>query len=555
MMVQVFSIIVIFLIYVISTIILFSKTSFLKNELIYNYKLILILLGIAILAKFPLFGHYFFGLEYEDAYIYNAFARALLYIQHLPATPFLTQGCLFGSLRNCYLSGTYSGHLITFPAIVYSIFRLIGYSPYTILYINLICSLLSVILIFLIAKILINDNSYAAITAGIFALTPIINVFHTSGLSETFSSTWILLFLYIFLLKYVQRAECRKYTYLFWLSLIFSLTIATLIKRENLLILLTPFIAIFIQSIKARKRILQELFRFTPIIILTGAIILFYLFYIRLNYTVITDQTDIGCLTFDLKFFGSIFPMFLKSFFNLRWFFIFSYSTIIGVCFIFLRIKKYNNFLYPVFFFFSFLLLYSLHYRSYAFVKYGEIHGFETLRYISNLFPFYCFFSGLGLFKIYEKFKPSNLITKPLFFKPFVIIFILLLIFQSQNLKFRFSNIELEERITPVKETLKFANNGIIITNEPLLFQIFGDANVKIIELSCIGKSIQKKDIVKMIKENNVMYLEKFPYESYSKDMRIQPAIDIIKDFIQVSVIKSSTNFQLYQLKLQDNEL
>ncbi len=555
MMAQVFTIIIIFLIFGGSTIILLSKTSFFKKELLCNYKLILMLLGIAILAKLPLFGHYFFGLEYEDAYIYNAFARALLYIQHLSATPFLTQGCLFGNLSNCYLSGTYSGHLITFPAIVYLIFRLIGYSPYTILYISLICSLLSVILIFLISKILINDNNYATITAGIFALTPIINVFHTSGLSETFSSTWILLFLYMFLLKYVQRAECRKYAYLFWLTFISCLIMAVLIKRENILILLTPFITLFIQSIKKRKQTLQELFHLMPLFILAGVLLIFYTYYIKLNYTDIVERADIGYSTFHLRFFGAIFPMFLKAFFKAHWFFIFPYFAILGMFLIFSKIKRYITFLYPAAFLFSFLLIYSLHYRSYAFIKYGDINEFATLRYINNFFPFYCIFSGVVFFKFYEIIKFRNLRTKVFLTKLCIIISIAFLIFQSQKLKLQFSNIELRERITPIKEALKFADNAIIITSEPLLFQIFGNDRVRIIELSCIGKIMQKEDIVKIIRRNNILYLETIPYEDYSKDIRIQPAIDILKTFDQTLILKTAANFRLYRLKLKNNEI
>src|SRR2546426_1644915 len=46
--------------------------------------------------------------------------------------------------------------------------------------------------------------------------------------------------------------------------------------------------------------------------------------------------------------------------------------------------------------FLVYFLVYSGHYRSYYFVRYGSITPFESLRYITNFFPLFAAVAGLG---------------------------------------------------------------------------------------------------------------------------------------------------------------
>jgi len=532
---------------------LFLKTPRFKESLLLNYKPILVLLVVAILAKFPFYGHYFFGLEYEDSYIFNVFARSLLYIQDFSFSTFATKSCIIGSLSNCHSLASFASHFITFPSVIYSIFRLIGYSPYTILYINLLCSLFSVVLVFLIARIMVNDNKYAIISAGIFALTPIINIFHTSGLSETFSSTWILLFLYLFLSKYSQGMANHRNKYLFWVSISFSLVIVTLTKRENSLIFLIPVVLIIIEFIKNKAFYIKEPLSLVPIFILI-VLILFYYYYINVISIEAIEQIDMGHPSFNIKYLIATFPVYVKSFFTFKWFTIFSCFTVLGIIFILIEMRKYLNFLYLIVLFFGFLFLYLLHYRSYYFVNYGKINEFETLRYITNFFPLYCLLSGFGIFRFYE-YLISRHLKSVLFLNRVIFpIIIFLLIFQSQKLKYIFSEIELKERILPVKESLKLVKNEVIIADGVLLFQIFGNEKVFLIDLRSIGRYLGYEDIKELVKERGVVYLKKLNEINYFVDARANNAISILDRFDQKIVLKKLNNYSLCLIKTKNNE-
>jgi hypothetical protein len=58
--------------------------------------------------KFP-FNKHFWGLEYEDSYIWTVFPRLLLYYQDFSFSRFYTYGCVLGSFNDCFFVGTYSG--------------------------------------------------------------------------------------------------------------------------------------------------------------------------------------------------------------------------------------------------------------------------------------------------------------------------------------------------------------------------------------------------------------------------------------------------------------
>ncbi|GHT27760.1 hypothetical protein AGMMS49574_00770 [Bacteroidia bacterium] len=58
-------------------------------------------------------GIHFYGLEYEDAYVFNFVARQ--FANNIFSHSFLTDGILCGSISNPIAMGTYGGHFITYP--------------------------------------------------------------------------------------------------------------------------------------------------------------------------------------------------------------------------------------------------------------------------------------------------------------------------------------------------------------------------------------------------------------------------------------------------------
>jgi len=206
--------------------------------------------------KYPLHSQFFYGLEYEDAYIFNASSRQLNYSANPGPHPFLTSSCSVGSLVDCQINGTYSGHLIGFPAVTSFAHRIFGFNPNSISFINLLASLLSTALVFLISQKLLSNTIFGLASVAVFSSTPVINVFHTSSLSETFSSTAILIFLLLYLeqLDQSERGGFRDAKLLI-LATVLAMFFAVLVKRENLLLLSLPLITIVIGRYKSNKSI------------------------------------------------------------------------------------------------------------------------------------------------------------------------------------------------------------------------------------------------------------------------------------------------------------
>ena len=147
-----------------------------------NYKWLLFFIILHLVLIIPFHNNYFYGLEYEDAYIYNAFARYLLYVTHyVEVDPYLTYCCEMCPLSNCELDVTYSGHLIGFPTFVYLINRIFGFNVNNIVYVNIVFSSITVLFVYIITQILIKESIYAKLVALIFSIAPIINVFHSSS--------------------------------------------------------------------------------------------------------------------------------------------------------------------------------------------------------------------------------------------------------------------------------------------------------------------------------------------------------------------------------------
>lgn len=541
---------------ILSALFCFIKVPCFKENFIASYKELAILIIIALLAKYPFFQHYFFGLEYEDSYVYDACARSYLYFQDFSVDPFLTKGCTIGALNDCQIFSTYSGHLITFPSIVYFFFSIFGYSPIAILYINFFFSIVSVILIFLLSKTLLNNKTFPFIVSLIYSLTPIMNLFHTSGLSETFSSTFVLLFLYLYLTKFFRdiNYQERIYNYIHWSAIIFSFAFAILIKRENLILVILPLLTIFSKIDK--KSIQSQVKKIAPLLFAILACILFYHYYIDINASNRAELTDASGYPFNFDYIYILLPLFIKSYLTFEWYFIFTYLLFIGIILILIKYRKHKNFISILSLFLIYLFIYTIHYRSYYFVKSNNASTFETLRYISNFFPLYCIIAGLPMYYLFDFFR-RKFIRNNLLFKiiTFIVItsLVLLLAAQSQLLKSEFSKIENDNRIIPVTMTIKaLRDTDILVTDEPLLFQIFADPSFSIVDLYSLGKYFHKSDLEKLVKNKNVFYLKK-PFHSENIQIERHPnSFKIINELKQQSVIDVRGRFQLIKLSLTD---
>jgi hypothetical protein len=157
-----------------------------------NWRFICIIVLLATLWRLPFERRFFFGLEYEDSYIYTVAARHLESgSQHcVPGNScYLATVCVIGSWESCKALETSSGHYIGYPFMIAVAFRLVGYSPTIGSYISLIASVITVVLIFFIGKMIDFEGITGAASSVIFCVTPTFAVYGVGTFAEPVSGS------------------------------------------------------------------------------------------------------------------------------------------------------------------------------------------------------------------------------------------------------------------------------------------------------------------------------------------------------------------------------
>src|SRR5437867_2469758 len=356
---------------------------------------ILILLVLSLLCVLPSNGKHFMGLEYEDAYIFTANSRYLLFNHDFSVDPLQTHTCVLGSMSECSSEATYGGHFLALPSLAYLTHRLLGYHPYAVCSINLVASLISVLVLYFLCLLLTRDRACSLVASLLYATCPAMAVFHTSALAETTSSLLVLIYVSCFLRVFVHKESFgRVKQWVLWALLAVSLALALFTKRENLVLLAAPVFAVP-ALFRERSRSTKCLLVWTCITVALAGLLVTRFKILQIETG---ESGDIGAATFSLRYSLVLIPMFSKALLTLRWFSITPVLFLCGVARIFRRSTRLSggwaivSGLFLVYF-----LVYSGHYRSYYFVRYGSITPFESLRYIINFFPLFAALAGLGL--------------------------------------------------------------------------------------------------------------------------------------------------------------
>lgn len=424
------------------------------NTLVNSYKRILLCSLLAFLFKYN-FGLYFYGLEYEDAYVFSFCARQFSY--NIFPSSFLIDAVSIGSLTEPILTSTYGGHFIMYSTYLSLFTNIFGWSPATISIANTIIAFF----ILLILSLLPKNNKYWFLPPILYCCAPIINIFTTCFLSEIFSSFVCLVFVY----TYFQRRS--TYNQILCLT---SFFVAIMCKRENLALLSISTIESMywiLRKIRChRKEKISEIKRYIPFVILTCV---YFLFIQNVFNIEAIESNDIENSTFSIRYMAILLPAFIKSMLNIETFSIVFAITVLWIIVIFVRKEKIRlNIIYPLILFSLYLILYSLHYRGYFFVKERSVSSFETYRYINN------FFYLLPILFVCLKYKHHKLI------KIFVCIALAFSLYNTYSIRYELSGIERKERFDDAQNVSKYiqanSSNSILICENILLYQnICGD--------------------------------------------------------------------------------
>jgi len=435
----------------------------------YKINFIILVFAFAISIRLLFVWYNFHGIEYEDAYIFADTARSLMFDYDWSTDIFQTKSCMDGSLKECYMTKTYGGHYMVFPFVLYLLNKLIGFSVLNVFIINFIASVLVLYVFYKLLKSLKKNNNEIIVAMVMFTSTPFINVFNTSGLSETFSSLLVLSFVYFFFKICIEISECDFKYYVLAITFVI---LSFLTKRENLILLILPVLKIVV-DLYYKDISYRNAFRLSSITIIPSVFALIYNMFSKVNEMEMAESKELGVSTFSFDIFKELFPVYLKSYFNFN---LYGISGIIVIIFCIYAIFKKNNDELKITSILSvlYLVMYSSHYRSYYQIHYGDVEVFDTLRYSSNFYPIAC----LALSNFYGLILNYSHRINKITIRLVIVFFMLFVIYSNFKLRINLSEIEHAKIILPITQTLEITSeNDIVLTDMTSVFHLYADVN------------------------------------------------------------------------------
>lgn len=338
------------------------------------------------------FGYIFCGLEYEDSYAFSFLGKELA--NNIFTSSFLSEGIGIGSLDSPEMMQTYGGHFITYSTFLSYPIRFFGFSLTLISIITTLLNFGSLLILSVFPNF--KDRYMWVVAPSLFCISPIINVFGNTFLSEPFSSFIILSFVYLYY-NYLHKKVHLLFP-------VITFAIALITKRENMALFFIPLMISFVASIQNKKLSKANI---KEISLFAGILILYLLFIQNVFNIEAVESVDINAPTFSISYFLRLAPVFLKALITPSYFSISFFLFILSITYSVIRNKNYNYGSIVSLLWIIYLCLYTFHYRGYFFVTEDNINVFDSFRYLNN---FYCLIPVAIAFQV-KKMKMNYVIT------------------------------------------------------------------------------------------------------------------------------------------------
>ena len=528
---------------------------FIKNAFKKYWKIIVVLILANIAIKIPYKSNFFDGMEYEDSYIYKASARAIYEgkYEFSKINSYYPTASIYGSIKNSRMSAIFVTNYLGYPYLINLGYRVFGYHVNISNIVSLAFSGLSIAFVFLIALLMIDSLSFALICSFVYLTIPIFNVYASTSLNEPLSTVFLALVLLVYLVFNNSEHKNKDSPYkniLGLASIAFTMIFSILVKTTNISLVFCLPIAGLVYIVG--KKTLKDKYSRNKFLMSLSTIIIVFLFsalVLKFQTAVEINRGDIGVNPFSFSFFKILAPVFAKSFFNFKWYLFYSALFIVGLYF---GLRKKNG-IFPIVIFFFYFVLHTSHYRSYYFIRGVPVTIDEALRYMTSLVSVYSIIVGLGIYGLWQwlktlgRSKVNAHVGKSIVLGLAILISGVSLLFTLKCRSY-FAEDEYNVRIAPVLRTLEYlkSKDDVLITSEHILFQIYGRADLKLIDFYSIDNQIPEDEVDGLIRSVNVYYLETGERGGVDEE-RYQQQYRYIDSKIKEHVI-SGNNYQLFKL-------
>ena len=523
---------------VVTSVIFLATALPLTRALRENWKSLVCIILLASVWRLPFDGHFFYGLEYEDSYIYPAAARYLA--SNTPHTApgtsrFLTTVCAVGSWTSCRNPETSSGHFIGYPFMIAVVAKLFRYNPTTASFISIAASLIAVVFVFLVGKLLDPGGISGVAGALAFSVTPAFAVQGGSTYAEPVSNMLaiICLLMCLYLLS-LSIGGSRPAIFITWLALTFTGLLAVVVKRENLVIV--PMVWLIGTVFKVNENSDAPKTRLPSLAVLVTICICvaFALNQLRLLTVIRREQAEYSLFPFSVHVWRTMIPIFLKGYLSLSWYFGSALLVLIAI----LTVKSQRQYLYVVGLFAAYLLLYTSHVRSYYQLHDGAVTELGALRYSMNLAGLWSIMAGLGASTLVGFHRTgSGALGKPWTRRIMWVCLVGLVLCSwivTDRLKEDMVANEAAVRLRPAEAALQEVQRSgnpdtFIISAEPLLVQMLAHDPVNVIDFKNLSTQLLK-DLRVENPNATFFYLQEDIHSSRADHERYRTSFDAVDD-------------------------
>lgn len=533
----------------IATSLLFISTSDQLGEALRRrWKWLTIIVLLALFWRLPFDGHYFFGLEYEDSYIYPVAARYLA--SHSTSGTFLTTICAVGNWNSCNIPETSSGHFIGYPFMIAVAAKIIGYDPLTASRISIASSLFAVVIVFLLGELIDPGGVSGLAGAVVFSFMPAFAVFGTGTYAEPVSNLLVLTcFLMGLALLTSSVLSCTKLL-VTWAGLTLTALLAIAVKRENVLLVPVLLLVHFVSRANQERQIARtRRMQYFAVLVTILLCCMFALRQLDLLEVMNRERVEYSQFPFNAHIWMTMFPLFVKEYCSWSWYF---GSAILVLLSVPLSLTSRKRGLFPIALFLAYLVLYTSHVRSYYQVRGEPVTELDTIRYSMNLAGLWATMAGLGLSAVIAGLShiPRQRWTR-------VIVCIGLVAYGlsawivTDRLKEDMIANEEANRLQPAEKALESIHRSgnpdtFLITLEPLVVQMLARDPVNVIDFKDFST-----DLLQELRSKNpdatFFYIEQNSYDSEADRERYRQPFNTL-DRVNKHVLVRGDNYAIIEL-------
>lgn len=522
-----------------------------------HWRAIFFLILIALLWRLPYSGDFFYGLEYEDAYVYSVSGRYLsqgVILQSKSSSPYLTTVCAVGSWKECTVTDTFSGHFIGYPYLVAILSNLLGFHPLLAPLVSFSAALLAIFPIFLVGKMMEPDGVTGEAGAAFYSIAPVIAVHGVGTYAEPMSNLLVICSLFFFMrLLVLYQSKATSALLANWLAFSCTALFALLVKRENILLL--PVLVLAGITLLVRSYPSTRMRPYLLLLVVSACLSLVLALELQLFSTVESERAEFGVFPFSWRTLQTMLPLFARSFTIPGWYLLGFPFVMIGVV---SGIRGRRFAIFPTALFVSYLLLYSSHVRSYYQLQTGAATVFDTIRYSINVAGLWSILCGVG-FSVIVSLGATRLgvHTHRRFARAIIIASMLGVALwsylKSDGLRKEMVDNELRVRIEPAQAAIRIARESgvsdtFVITLEPLLIHMLAAEPINVIDLRYL-----KTDLLRGLQQDSpntaFLYLEGKVYMSKADRERYARSYSVLES-IRMIKLAEGEEFSLYRLDL-----